>query len=103
MKKAPLTNKGQQGFQITIQHSYSSSLTAQRARLLKRLEEAPVTTIQARHQLDILAPAPRVYELRHNYGYNIVTYWQTQQTPEGHSHRVASYVLFPGKYVGRAN
>lgn len=99
--KNPASNN-QQGFQKTSQKSYSSSLTAQRSRLLKRLEVAPVTTIQARHELDILAPAPRIYELRHNYGHNIQTHWQVEETPEGKPHRVALYVLLSGKYRGSA-
>jgi len=92
----------QQGSQGTAQHSYHISLPEQRKRLLEALRIGPVTTIEARHELDIIAPAPRIFELRHNDDYNIVTLWETQETPEGHKHRVARYVLFSGKYKGGA-
>jgi len=98
MKKAPPTKKSKQGHKITTKHSHSNILIAQRARLLRRLKIEPVTTIQARHELDILAPAPRIYELRHQLGHNIQTYWQVEETPEGKAHRVALYVLLSGKY-----
>jgi len=96
------TSNNQQGSQKTSQKSYSNSLVAQRARLLQRLKIAPVTTIQARHELDIFAVAPRIYELRHNFGHNIHTHWRVDITPEGKSHRVALYVLLSGKYQGSA-
>ena len=100
MNKTPLTQKGKQSSKITTKHSHSNSLIVQRARLLRRLKIEPVTTIQARHELDILAPAPRIYELRHKFGHNILTYWQVEETPEGKPHRVALYVLLSGKYKG---
>lgn len=102
-KRAPLTNKTKQDSQITTKHRYSNSLVAQRERLLTRLKDGAVSTIQARHELDIIAPAPRIYELRHDFGYNIATHWQTEETPEGHSHRIASYVLLSGKFTGSVN
>lgn len=77
------------------------NLEAQRQRLLTALTEAGssgITTIQARHQLNILSPAPRVHELRHWYGHNIQTIWTTETTPEGYAHRVARYVLMAGRY-----
>lgn len=76
----------------------SNSLRAQRSRLLKRLQDGPCTTMEARHELDILGVAPRIYELRHQYGFNIKTHWTTALNPGGHNHRVAQYVLLPGKY-----
>jgi len=78
-----------------------TNVEAQRQRLLAallRAEGAGINTIQARHDLNILAPAPRIYELRHHYGHNIQTIWTTETTPEGHPHRVARYVLLNGKY-----
>lgn len=78
-------------------------LNAQRTRLLDALQSSGVdgiTTIQARHELNILAPAPRVFELRHDYGKNIKTVWTQGMTPEGYSHRIARYVLLPGKWKG---
>lgn len=73
-------------------------IEAQRLRLLKRLQEKSCTTIEARHELDILGVAPRIFELRHNHGYNIQTFWTTAPNPGGRNHRVAQYVLLPGKY-----
>lgn len=70
-----------------------NTASAQRARLLTALIKGPVSTIKARHELDILAPAPRVYELRHIEGMKIITHWRTEVTPEGFSHRVGEYVL----------
>jgi len=54
--------------------------------------------MEARHELDIVAPAPRIFELRHNYGYNIQTFWSVELNPGGGEHRVARYVLTPGKW-----
>jgi hypothetical protein len=70
----------------------------QRAILLERLKEKPCTTVEARHELDIVAPAPRVHELRHDYGFNIKTFWTTALNPGGQKHRFAKYVLLAGKY-----
>jgi hypothetical protein len=72
---------------------HSNSTSAQRARLLAALRLGPVSTIKARHELDVIAPAPRIHELRHCEGHEIVTVWRTERTPEGFSHRVAEYVL----------
>jgi len=74
------------------------SAQAQRTRLLQRLQEKACSTVEARHELDILGVAPRVYELRHNYGFNIQTRWTEEKNPGGGHHRVAKYVLFTGKY-----
>lgn len=76
-----------------------NSANAQRARFHTELQQGPVSTIKARHELDILAPAARVHELRHGEGLNIVTHWETIETPEGNKHRVAVYVLLPGKWT----
>lgn len=84
-------------------HFSDTNLNAQRARLFDALQSAGVdgiTTIQARHELNILAPAPRVFELRHDYGKNIRTVWAQGVTPEGYSHRIARYVLLPGNWKG---
>lgn len=89
----------QQGSQNNAQQAHSNSLPEQRKRLLVALRIAPVTTISARHELDILHPAGRVQELREQ-GHNIVTYRDNQETPEGNKHRVARYVLLAGIYQG---
>ncbi len=82
--------------------AHHNSTAAQRDRLEEALRAGPVSTIRARKELDILAPAPRVFELRHDYGLNIQTHWKTEPTSCGKNHRVAEYVLFPGKWNGRA-
>jgi hypothetical protein len=71
-----------------------NSTKSQCARLLAALMRGPVTTIEARRDLDILAPAPRVHTLRHQHGKNIVTTWIDELTSDGGVlHRVARYVL----------
>jgi hypothetical protein len=72
----------------------------QRHRLYKALQEEALTTLEIRHRLDILGVAPRVYELRHNHGYNIHTHWTHDDNPGGGRHSVAQYVLMPGKWEG---
>lgn len=87
------------------QQLFSTNLSAQRKRLLEALRKADhhgITTFQARHELDIIAPAPRIYELRHDYDFNIQTIRSEEVSPEGHKHIVARYVLFPGSYKGAA-
>lgn len=76
----------------------SNTLHAQRSRLLKRLQQNAATTLELRHELDILAVAPRVHELRHQFGFNIQTHWTNGRNPGGGHHRVAKYILRAGKY-----
>lgn len=97
-KNTPAQNS-KQGHQKN--QSYSTHAKAQQQRLLKALEQAGakgVTSIQARHELDIIHAPARVYELRHKYGKNIRTEWATETNPLGGDHRVARYVLLAGKY-----
>ena len=88
-------NRGAGLAQRSSERKDSSSNRAedQRQRLLQRLGEGAVSTIEARRDLDILAPAARVHELRHGYGYRIETVWIEQATDAGKRHRVALYVL----------
>ena len=76
-------------------HFADLSTEAQRARLLDRLRVGPVSTLEARRSLEILAPAPRILELR-RAGYPIATVWTREATEVGISHRVALYVLIGG-------
>jgi hypothetical protein len=76
-----------------------NSAAGQRARLLEALERGPVTTIEARHDLDIMMPAARVFELRHIEDKNIEMHWVSRPTATGNLHRVAMYVLMPPKPV----
>jgi hypothetical protein len=79
--------------------SSNNSAKSQRSRLLERLRITPLTTFQAQHEQDIPSAAPRIFELRHNYGYNIKTEYTYVNRP-GNSgrHRIANYVLLSGKY-----
>lgn len=78
----------------------SNSLQSQRQRLIARLQKDACSTFEIRHELDIVAPAPRIYELRHKQGFNIKTFWDIGNNPGGGRHRIARYVLLPGKYKG---
>ena len=78
---------------ISQSNNNSNSVEAQRDRILSYLRRgAGMSTIDARHLLDVLHPAARVMELR-DHGFNIQTVWQRQETPEGGRHRVALYFL----------
>jgi hypothetical protein len=70
----------------------------QRLRLLAALSRYAFTTLDARRDLNVMAPAPRIFELRHNFGHNIQTtsVWQTDD--QGNRHRVALYTLHAGKW-----
>lgn len=65
---------------------------AQRGRLLAALKARPLTTLEARRELDVLHPAARVMELRRD-GYPIERAWTHDVTSEGYRHRVARYHL----------
>jgi hypothetical protein len=71
--------------------NYSINAESQRNRLLARLLISSITTLQARHELDIMNPSQRVFELK-ALGHNIKTHWETVDTGKA-KHRVASYVL----------
>lgn len=75
---------------------HSNAASAQRQRLLAYLRAyGMIDTITARKELDLLAVAPRIFELRHRFGHQIDTLWTEQQTDCGQTHRVALYVLCP--------
>lgn len=75
-----------------------NSVISQQQRLLQRLRQGSLSTLEARQELDILMPAARVHELRHQQNFNIVTHWEDGKTVKGKMHRVARYVLLPGKF-----
>lgn len=93
-KKTPSTKAGAER---DDRYFADNSTQAQRNRLLDALRVGPVTTIEARRNLDILMPAARVHELRHREGYDIVTYRSQEPTECGKLHSVARYVLQAGK------
>ncbi len=75
------------------------SAAIQREKILNYLKEhGSATTIELRHKLDILAPAPRVHELRHEQNHNIKTTWSHDENPDGTVHRVGLYSLHEGLY-----
>lgn len=77
---------------MKTQHQ-ATSTKSHRARILAWLKTKPLTTFQARDDLDIPSPAPRIFELRHNDGYSIATH---DVYVEGH--RIAQYVLITKKF-----
>jgi hypothetical protein len=74
-------------------HYADLSAEAQRKRLIDALHCGPITTIEARRNLDILMPAARIHELKHKHGYDIQTFRIRQETDSGKLHSIAKYVL----------
>lgn len=89
-KKNPSTKAGADR---DDRHFADNSAAAQRARLYDALCIAPVSTIQARRNLDILMPGTRIWELRHRHGKNIDKVMVKEPTDCGKLHSVALYVL----------
>ena len=77
-------------------HYADLSAEAQRKRLIDALRCGPITTIEARRNLDILMPAARIHELKHEHGYDIQTFRIRQETDSGKLHSIAKYVLMVG-------
>lgn len=74
-------------------------LSAQRRRLLKQLQEkGSVTTLEARRHLDIMSPAARIFELRHQDNCNIQLHWVDELTDTSIRHKVGKYTLQSGKW-----
>lgn len=98
-KRSPIAKTGQvlrSGAKIKTQKNLTTTdLQAQRKRLLDYLrKKGAATTIKIRKELNIISPAPRIFELRAQ-GYPIETHWLNDSTTEGYQHRVANYIL-PG-------
>jgi predicted ArsR family transcriptional regulator len=81
---------------MTTQKFSGDDAASQRARILDRLRKKPVSTFDARRDLDIPHPAVRVQELR-EAGFNIITEWTREEVQRGRPHRIAKYVLLAGK------
>ncbi|WP_310600050.1 helix-turn-helix domain-containing protein [Desulfobulbus sp.] len=75
----------------------STSVAAQRRRILDLLRHGSLTTLGARAE-DIMHPAARCMELR-KQGHPIRTEWAVEYCAGGVKHRVASYRLAPGNEV----
>lgn len=97
-QKTPRLTKGNGVNSKAKYNTYDISTYAQKQRLLTELRIKPITTIQARSELNILAPAARIWELRHIEGHNITMHLVKDVTTEGKQHRVAQYSLINGKW-----
>jgi hypothetical protein len=74
-------------------HINDTSTEAQRTRLLAQLKQCAVDTLSARRDLNILAPAARVKELR-QAGHSIQTQRMTLTDEQGRTHHgIALYYL----------
>ena len=72
----------------------SNCVNSQRKIILDWLRTKPLTTLEARSELDVMHPAARIQKLKAQ-GNNIFTHWETVAT--GHyNHRIAKYVLLAG-------
>ncbi|SFJ07838.1 Helix-turn-helix domain-containing protein [Pseudomonas guineae] len=86
-------NKADQSASLKKTHDHDTSSEAQRVRLLARLRTAPVDTITARRDLNIMMPAARVKELR-DRGHDIRRHLITLMDDQGRPHRgIALYFL----------
>lgn len=83
----PADQAGHGANEISIQSHFDASQgSRQREKLLAYLiEHGHITTLGARADLAILAPAARIWELRHEDGHHIITFRDGR--------RVARYVL----------
>ncbi|PHS26840.1 MAG: hypothetical protein COA83_02140 [Methylophaga sp.] len=72
-----------------------SSASGDRMALLKHLNEKRVTTLQAREELGVMSPAPRILELR-RMGHNIITHRRYERDITGRNHYQAEYELIAG-------
>ncbi|SAL12083.1 hypothetical protein AWB64_00473 [Caballeronia sordidicola] len=81
--------------------SNANSSAAQRLRVLTYLRSnGSLSTIEARHCIDVMHPAMRVLELR-RAGHEVQTVWSNEFTPEGRRHRIARYFLIKeASYAG---
>lgn len=70
----------------------NNSTNSQRARILRWLRKAPLTTLQARQELFIMSIAARIFELKER-GHNIQTFMV--DAAFGSKRKVARYVLIP--------
>ena len=79
--------------------TYSAITADQCLRLESYIKKhGSITTIYARHELDIVQPAARVHTLRHKKGLNIITVMVKALNPNGSIHPFANYILKAGRY-----
>ena len=76
------------------ENNKGNDANTQAKRLHKALQTVgPITTIEARRYLDILAPAARIFELRYRQNLEIVSTWQYDFSDAGVKHRIGRYTL----------
>ncbi len=76
------------------QHLNGNSRRAQQQRLLAYLQTyGSIDTVTARRELDTMMPAARIFELRHQHGYDIISHRVQRETDAGRTHSVALYTL----------
>jgi hypothetical protein len=87
--------------QITECRPANTSTSTQRLCIERALRIAPCHTLFFRDVLGICAPAPRIFELRHDQGINVITRYVTAIDATGTEHkRVALYWLHSGTWSG---
>jgi hypothetical protein len=82
-----------------------SSAKQQCQRVLEALREVGsvgLSTIQIREDLDVMMPGTRIYELRHEHGYNVQLIWNKEANAQGNEHTCGRYILYPGNWKGAA-
>ncbi|QTT91438.1 helix-turn-helix domain-containing protein [Pseudomonas chlororaphis] len=90
-----MSAKKMAGQQASHEHTHveNTSGTAQRARLLERLQAGPIDTFTAIRELNIVRPGARINELR-DMGHRIMTERLTLTDDQGRTHRgMALYYL----------
>lgn len=83
---------------MTVDNLHPNTLTKQRERLLEALRIRPATTLELRKDLDIMSPASRVHDLRHDFNINIKTEWSYGRGTL-FEHRQARYALLVGEWT----
>jgi len=78
----------------TTKYNFNNNSTHnQRLKILDWLfEKGSITTSEARKDLDIMSPAPRILELR-DAGYQIVTLRESWVSEHGIEHPIGRYIL----------
>lgn len=75
-------------------HINNTSKVAQRRRVADYLlRHGIATTLDLQANCNALHSPRRVFELRHVFGWEIVTHWQRAHDQQGRPHRVGNYVL----------
>jgi len=74
---------------------HSTASNDRKALLNHLIEYVRITTLQAREELGVMSPAPRIFELR-GLGYNIITHRRYERDITGRNHYQAEYVLMAG-------